>query len=238
MAENLYDYTLLLGVQYVKSQYSEKSESFLEQFTVRPTSFWKHFPKLLKQLKRAYGLKKISSIFQISKYFINLILISEIRGGHCLLCDKFFFQVRRHMIKKHDFTEQNCIGFNKLFNSAFFHMTKDFKPLRKAISMLKPKPQMIKMKKLVENTEIDFYRDFYVVKGSLNNVNAKNECVICIECGQIVSRNRKIEHDRLHRKTEHVECLGCGEFLKRNHFANHILQCFNIKASNTLRLNM
>ncbi|OMJ74370.1 hypothetical protein SteCoe_26725 [Stentor coeruleus] len=238
MAENLYDLTLLLGVQYVTDLYSDKTDSFLEQFTVIPTPFWKHFPELLKQLKRAYGIKGISSIFKISVYFVNFILESGVRGGQCLLCDKFFYQVKRHMIEKHDFSEENCVGFYKMFVSAFYHMPTDFKPLRKSDSILKSKPQMLKMRKFVENSEINPFRTFYIVKGPVNRANEKNECVLCIECGQIVSRNRKIEHDRMHRKTENIECLGCGQFLKTKHFANHILQCFDIKTSDNLRLNV
>ncbi|OMJ90884.1 hypothetical protein SteCoe_6643 [Stentor coeruleus] len=238
MAANFYDLTLLLGVQHVTNQYSDKADSFLEQFTIRPTPFWKHFPEILKQLKRYYGLKIISSIFQVSHYFVNLILESGVRGGQCLLCDKFFYQIKRHMVEKHDFNEENCVGFYKLFSSAFYHMPTDFKPLRKANSILKSKPKMLKIRKFVENSEVNPFRHFYVVKGPLNTVKPRNECVVCIECGQIVSRNRKIEHDRVHRKTEHIECLGCGQFFKSKHFANHILQCFNIKTEDNLRLNM
>ncbi|OMJ74369.1 hypothetical protein SteCoe_26724 [Stentor coeruleus] len=238
MVENLYDLTLLLGVQYVTNQYSDKSNSFLQQFTFRPTPFLKHFPELLKQLKRTYGIKRISLIFQISFYFIKLMLESGVRPGQCLLCDKFLYQVRRHLNEKHDFSEENCNEFCKLFSSAFFHMPIEFKPLRKANSILKPKPQMLKMRKFIENSEINPYRHFYIVKGPLNSMNSKNECVMCIECGQIVSRHRKSEHDRMHRKTENVECLGCGQFIKSKIFANHILQCFNIKTTNPLRLNM
>ncbi|OMJ87345.1 hypothetical protein SteCoe_10940 [Stentor coeruleus] len=218
MAECFQELTLLLSYQ---TQFSENTDIILNQYIINTSPFWEEFLKFIKDLKKIIGIDNIAKIFQVPHSFISLILSIHKQGAECLLCEKYYEHFDQHLIIKHNFTEDQRLEFYNIFEKSFFPIPKS---VELAFEEENEPANMEKISKNIENAQIDFFKYCDTAKSVKRN-NEERKYAMCIDCGQIMTMKKKLEHDIMHKRTEKVECLGCQKICKRKKFDNHLKIC-------------
>lgn len=219
MAECLQETMLLLGSHQAQS--TENTDIFLSQYLFNASPFWEEFLKFMINLKKNLGIDNIAKLFQVPYSFISLIVSINKQGAECLLCDKYYEHFDQHLIIKHNFTEDQCLEFYNIFEGSFFPIPKNSDV---AFDEENEPANLEKISKNIENAQIDFFK-YCDTAEKIKRSNEERKYAMCIDCGQIMTMKKKLEHDIMHKRTEKVECLGCQKICKRKKFDNHLKIC-------------
>lgn len=203
MNANVYDIALLLGYEYIESQFKGEDLERLNLFSMNKTRFMKFIPSLIQMVYVA-DQYRIFKFLHPSKYLLRLMKKEDKKSGICLVCDQHFHRIKKHYIKIHKMTRRDVEKLLTLFGQdSIFFMPAEFKqvelpePLRVTTLPKPPKELQIKEEKpTVEGSLYGKFEGFYMVKAQ----SGVDLILICENCGHIVSRKSALQHKRIHNK--------------------------------------
>ena len=113
-----------------------------------------------------------------------------------------------HLLTKNQF----YIFRKALFPSCFYHLPNKFKEIdgRTEVGTKKVRPRVKAIDKL------------YIVNGStMKDRLEQSKCQICGECGKIIAKRYRKQHDLKHKMAEAYQCPLCQAKMSKRQFRKH-----------------
>ena len=226
MSENIFDLTFLLGFSYMQLITGVSKDDLLNKINERNSFFIKKLPSIIHSLLAVKpNIGNICKILKLSKNQAFL-LNPATTGGRCNICDKYYFNIRKHLVHVHCLNWELASMHSTLFSdTCYYNMPAEFKnlddfpdlaaksmPKIKSYSQLKIKNKPVPKKNILSPGSFVGYQD-------------KPGCMICGDCGKIVTSKNRASHVRSHQKNEIVECPICDIKCKKKYLYKHSKTC-------------
>ena len=145
------------------------------------------------------------------------------------MCDKYFSKVKRHLKQGHLVGDDSVHVYANIFGEdSYFYMPTENRKLEefpadssKIKKLLDNAPEVIA--KLTNNSDI--LKEKYKYKMLSRIELSKSNCLICGDCGKIITKNNKYDHLKNHKKNELLKCPNCGKRIKKKSLADHSKTC-------------
>lgn len=230
MDSSLFDVALLLGIKSVTTSLkSSIHDSFFEALYNNQTRFVKKLPQLLCEANRDLGIDVLSKSLFVSQFFIKLINPSHDRCGRCIMCDKHYSNIKIHLKQGHLVGKESVYVYASIFGEeSYYYMPMENRKVEEFpddSSRIKKVLDKAPEDQMRLNSNIDLYKENFKHK-KLSRIELSNSnCLICGECGKIITKSSKYVHLRNHKKTDPMNCTICGKKIKKKDAAQHSKIC-------------
>ena len=232
MIDDFTDASVLLGLNYSIINLCQDTEGdVFEPIYLGKNKFMKSVLNHLCNLYPCFEQGNLAKKFQVSIYFLRLIVARKDRGGRCLVCDRHFHsKVNRHLQEFH-LLGASCINqYDSIFSEKnYFYMPSENRKLEdfpdNVNKIKKPRERKINDKRFMLNSGMPFSRNLPQRKPSALAEFYNPNCIICSECGKILTKSTRSEHMRGHKQNEFVDCSICERRMKKRYLLNHLKTC-------------
>ena len=221
ISENLYDIILLLGVNYTKLYFFEPGDNLMDLLPLHSSQFSNLLDEIIYKLKSAFTSKEITKKFKLPKRYFEIFGNTQVRSGHCCICDAHFYCIRSHLLLSHCLPRELGDSYMVMFPYSKYKMPKeykDFQMLYDPLFNIKNKVQAQGKKETVEKSS---------QRITIEGQTVRNGACICKKCGKVISKADESRHMTAHTRYE-LFCPYCNTRVKKNSLQSHVCP---IKAS-------
>ena len=226
MESNLFDVALLLGIKAVTGSVKLSiQEPFFDSLCNNQSKFSKKLPLLLYQAIRGMDIDILSNNLFISNYFIRLLNPRNDRCGRCLICDKYYSRIKKHLKLVHMIESESVYVYANIFGEgSYFYMPLENRKAEEFTDYSsKTKKPVIKTvdDPMIEGTNLPLSKGNFKNKILSRVELTKSNCVICGDCGKIITQSNKYDHAKNHRRNETVKCPICDKRMRKKYLPQH-----------------